>query len=405
MPGANEATIEAWRWLLTEEAALPLAQRDATEATPAQITRLREQLGGGPRGAERAAAVATLAELRRRGVAKFERADAMFFTRKSLEQATDEWVARYKARRFAAFDRVADVCCGVGGDLIGLAKYAGACVGIDADPLLADYTSQNAAVYGFDVSVEARRVEADNLPDVEAWHADPDRRSAGKRTTNPDLHEPSLETLAAWRRVQPNAAVKLAPAASLPESWSDESELEWISRDGECRQQVVWCGALTERPGRRRATAIRRRGDSVESFVGDPGEELAVADELGDWIAEPDPAVLTADLTGAFARDQGLAAVAPGVAYLTTSAQPASPLLASFRVLERMPFRRERLRGWLAERSIGRLEIKVRGMGIDIRSLRGDLKVKGANSTTLLLFPDRRLKTTAIFAERVATAD
>ena len=39
-------------------------------------------------------------ELRRRATAKFTHAARMFFTRIGLEQATDEWVARYKAARF-----------------------------------------------------------------------------------------------------------------------------------------------------------------------------------------------------------------------------------------------------------------------------------------------------------------
>src|SRR5262245_503814 len=40
------------------------------------------------------------AELRRRATAKFTQAHQMFFTRIGLEQATDEWVAQYKASRF-----------------------------------------------------------------------------------------------------------------------------------------------------------------------------------------------------------------------------------------------------------------------------------------------------------------
>src|SRR5262245_34407500 len=69
-------------------------------------------------------------ELRRKASAKFSQAHRMFFTRVGLEQATDEWVAAYKASRFAGLgdqDRgysgspaVADVCCGIGGDLLAL---------------------------------------------------------------------------------------------------------------------------------------------------------------------------------------------------------------------------------------------------------------------------------------------
>ena len=51
--------------------------------------------------------------------AKFADAPQMFFTAVGLEQATDEWVAGYKASRFPQ-GLVAELCCGIGGDLLAL---------------------------------------------------------------------------------------------------------------------------------------------------------------------------------------------------------------------------------------------------------------------------------------------
>src|SRR3954451_5476204 len=78
------------------------------------------------------------ADLRRRAAEKFDQAQRMLFTPVGLEQATDEWVARYKASRFAHVGdflrnshrgvgdtplhaapptTIGDLCCGIGGDL------------------------------------------------------------------------------------------------------------------------------------------------------------------------------------------------------------------------------------------------------------------------------------------------
>ena len=46
----------------------------------------------------------------------------MFFTRSGLEQSSAEIVARHRARRYAGASQVADLCCGIGGDLIALAE-------------------------------------------------------------------------------------------------------------------------------------------------------------------------------------------------------------------------------------------------------------------------------------------
>ena len=66
--------------------------------------------------------------------------------------------------------------------------------------------------------------------------------------------------------VNPHGAVKLAPAADVPDTWIERCEREWISRDGECRQLVAWFGRLTSQPGIARATAITAGG--AYSFVG-----------------------------------------------------------------------------------------------------------------------------------------
>src|SRR5580658_9092086 len=60
-------------------------------------------------------------ELRERARAKFTRAAGMFFTRAGLEQASSEPVASHRARRYDGAGRVADLCCGIGGDLVALA--------------------------------------------------------------------------------------------------------------------------------------------------------------------------------------------------------------------------------------------------------------------------------------------
>src|ERR1700685_2605674 len=60
-------------------------------------------------------------ELRLAARAKFSRAMQMLFTRAGLEQASSEAAARHRAARYAGMARIADLCCGIGGDLCALA--------------------------------------------------------------------------------------------------------------------------------------------------------------------------------------------------------------------------------------------------------------------------------------------
>ena len=143
-----------------------------------QTKRLRRCLS-----ARRAHLVLELIELRKRARVKFTEADRMFFTARALEQATDQWIARHKARRFAAGQPIGDLCCGIGGDLFSLAQQARV-TGVDRDPVHALLAAENCHLLGLrPCPIAVMDAASVDLGPFAAWHMDPDRRSAAKRTT------------------------------------------------------------------------------------------------------------------------------------------------------------------------------------------------------------------------------
>jgi SAM-dependent methyltransferase len=398
-------TLDDYRWLVGSEA---LAWLEAAARPAASLAAHAAKLRAGL-SPERTHLVLEQVELRQRAGAKFAAAETMFFTRRGLEQATDELVAAYKAARFPSTERVADLCCGVGGDLIALAARGGA-IGVDRDPIMAVLAEANArAAYNRAGGAAHQRGEvrtcdaADiDVGEFAAWHIDPDRRPRGSRTTQVDLHEPGPELIDKLLARNPAAAIKLAPAAQMPAAWSERAELEWISRDGECRQLVAWFGDLATEGPQRRATVLRGRASPPRSFVGVPERPLAVAVRIGRYLYEPDAAILAAGLEGALAAQHGLAAVTPGVAYWTADQEVGDPAVARFEVREVLPLRLKPLKALLRTRDIGRLEIKKRGVDVDPAKLRGQLELAGSESATLLLV---RIggRVMAILAARQAT--
>ena len=357
-------------------------------------------------------------ELRQRAAVKFRAAGRMFFTRLGLEQSTDQWVAAYKASRFPSGAPLADLCCGIGGDLLAMAA-CGPTLGLDRQPIAALLAEANlrmlaeewkggavptATIRCSDVGELARSGE---LAEFSAWHIDPDRRPHGRRTTRVELHEPNAERLEAWRAVQPHASFKLAPAAQLPEAWPGEAELEWISRDGECKQLVAWFGNLTSISGQRRATMVLPDGRSHSIL----GQEAAgrktprppLATTLGRYLFEPDAAVLAAHLSGTLAALHGLTSVAEGSVYLTGDAPLDEPALTTFAVMDVLPLQTRQLKQYLRERNIGRLEIKTRGVAHEPDQLRKTLQVPGDERATLICTPVPN-GVGAIVAERIGKA-
>jgi THUMP domain-like len=394
---SGEFSTEDHRWLISDAATkwLDLAATASEESTLKVAQRLRKELT-----AERVHLVFEQVALRRRAVEKFSLAAQLFFTSKGLVQATDEWIAAYKAERFApetrarseSEGRLADLCCGIGGDLLAIG-CRGPVTGVDRDPVAALFAEANVAAWRAagravqDIEVQAGDVATLDLREVTAWHLDPDRRPEGRRTTRVALHEPGPEVVERLLAACPHGAIKLAPAAALPDVWTSRAELEWISRDGECRQLVAWFGDLAQKPNRRSATVLSGSTTKHAPRIvsGEPGVNAPHASRVGRYVFEPDAAVLAANLTGALTTEYGLSQLTPAVAYLTGDAIINDAALACFEVLDLLPLRAKMLNDWLGARRVGRLEIKKRGVDLDPVQLRRQLRFAGDNAATLLV--------------------
>jgi hypothetical protein len=382
-----------YEWLTGREAGAILAEL-AADKTPllTTITRLRSRLT-----VTQAHLLIEQTELRRRATAKFTQAHQMFFTRLGLEQATDEWTARYKASRFTtqraglsssnAPSLTADLCCGIGGDLIALFEN-GPTIGVDHDPIAAHFATINSGA-----NVRTMDVNTFDLNSVTAFHIDPSRRPGtrhgsrvSRRTTSLEWSEPNLATIDQLLAQVPNAAIKLAPACEVPSDWTTRCELEWISRDRECRQLVAWHGDLALAPGHHRATILPAAcGLAPRTITGHQKQPIPIIDKPNRYIFDIDPAVLAAKLKGVLAAEHNLTALSAGSTYLTGDQPVADPALTCFQVEHVIPFRPDKVAKHLRAHNIGQLEIKKRGLDLDPNKLRRDLKLRGNNAATLLI--------------------
>jgi len=373
------ATLVELAWLASAEgqAVCRDMDQDRPADTPAHIARWRERLEP-----DRVAAAWGQVLLRRVGRVKFSRADEMLFDRVSLEQATDEVVANYKANRFAGVQTVADLCCGIGGDSIALAAAAvAAVVAVDWSEARTFMAAHNASVYGRTIITRTDDA-AFCRPEADAVHIDPDRRPAGARRHEPEAGSPGIDVIRQIIKDYTHAAIKLSPGADF-DALGFDAEIELISHDGQCKQAVAWTGRLQQ--VHRRAMALPA-GESISASAGDsltwPGPRQV---EPGLWLFEPDPAVIRANLVGPLAHRFSLAPVDPLIAYLVGDSPVPSGLVTPFRVLEVVDFSAGAVRQLQARHDVGSVEIKTRGFAPRPEEIRRLLHAKGRRPATLIL--------------------
>jgi len=304
----------------------------------------------------------TLQRLRDRAAAKFSRAPDMVLTRDGLEQASGEAAARHRAARLAGAGPVADLCCGIGGDLVALAAL-GPVLGVDRDPLHAWMAGHNAAVYG--VAERARTEVADvravDLTGTAAVFVDPARRTERGRTRD---GEPPLAWCVDLVERVPRVAVKAAPGldrAAVPPGW----EVEFVAVGTDLKEAVLWSPAAAEAASR---ATVLVDGDR-HTLLPAPGAEVPVG-EPGEYLLDPSPAVTRAGLVAELARATGTWQIDDRIAFLAAAAPVATPFARTLRVLDSGPWREKDLGARIRALDVGSVDIRRRGLAGDVDVLR-----------------------------------
>jgi SAM-dependent methyltransferase len=325
-------------------------------------------------------------ELRLRARAKFSRALDMFFTRPGLEQASAEVIAGHRNARYAGAGLVADLCCGIGGDLIALAAGREV-LAVDRDPLHLRMAQANAGVYGVAAGVTAVAADVREAAlggvgpglaerGVDAVFIDPARRAGGRRLRAGDS-EPPLDWCVGLAQAVPRVGIKAAPglpAGAVPAGW----EREFIAVGRDLKEAVAWSPAL--------ATAVTRATvlPGGHTLTPAPGAPVPVRPP-GGFLLDPSPAVTRAGAVADLARLVGAWQIDEKIAFLSADAPVRTPFARTLRVLDSAPWDQRRLPARLRALGIGAADIRRRGLAGDVESLHRKLRLSGSRRATVVM--------------------
>jgi hypothetical protein len=377
--------LQRYQWLLSVAGNALLDDIAALTAQSIPALKIAERLRY-TYPADHVALAMTQHELRARARSKFlpVHASAMFFTRDGLEQSTSERIARHRARRYAGCASIADLCCGIGGDLMALAALPDvtSLTAVDRDPVHLLLAETNAALVRPDLSVRAfgTDVRSADLTDVDAVFIDPARRSAKGRLGG-IASEPPLDWAIDLVVKVPRVGIKTAPGVPhrlVPAGW----ELETIAHGHDLKEAVLWSPALAA--GSRTATVID--GDGVHQLRKRPGDApVQRVPETGDWLLDPNPAVTRAGLVEDLARDTGAAKIDTEIGFLVASVRVETPFARMLPVVASLPWHEKRIRSALRKLDAGPVDIRRRGLAGDVDAITKRLRGKGPRRLTIAM--------------------
>jgi hypothetical protein len=271
---------------------------------------------------------------------------------------------------------------------------------VDRDEVTAAVATHNLALWP-DARVELGDAADFDLSRVDGVWMDPARRTAGhadtRRLADPDDWSPSLDTVFAAATTTPTG-VKLGPGVDR-DLIPDTAEAQWTSVDREVVELALWFGPLA-RPGIRRAATVIG-GHGVAELTGPADAADEAVGSLGEYLYEPDGAVIRARLIGDLARSIDGRMISDGIAWVTSDRLVDTPFAQGFRVLDVLPLDVKKLAARLAADGIGTVEIKKRGVDVDPAQFRKRLRLRGGSRSATLVLTRLEDRHTAILCERL----
>ncbi len=319
-------------------------------------------------------------KLQKRNLEKIPTSGELLFTEQGAQQASSCELAQYHAKKLKTFNTVADLCCGIGVDLINIAKdkkqvYA---VDMDIDTLkLAEFNCKKYKLKNIDFKLD--RAEQFNQP-VDAIFIDPDRRPGSFRKIAPEEYSPPFSKILELRKICPNIAVKLSPALDYEKlDLPHDSTLEFVSENGTLKEILLCMGDLATKNCERKAVLLPSYFTLQNSNI-----KIKVTN-IQKYLFEPDAAVIRAGLVQELGNKIGYDLIDAKLALLTGSQIVEKDFGKIYKVEEIMKYNLKKVRKYIRENEIGELIIKTRGFPESVEKFRKKIKLKGNNSVVMFI--------------------
>lgn len=350
------------------------------------------------------------ADLRTRARRRFPDAAAMLWTRDGLEQASRPAVSAYRARtiRDLGIEQVVDLTCGLGLDLVGLAAAGLHVTGIEQDPMTAALAARNVVrAGGKSVSVRVGSCTDESilrdLPSDAAWFVDPARRDrardvsgAHRRIDDPQRWSPPWSWVRQLAdRVGTDTGPRVLVAKTAP-ALNDfgSAAVQWLSVDGDLVEATAWWGIGDAKS---RCAVLLDDAGETRSVICAGGSPITPSGlpEPGDWLFEPDPAVIRAGALTDLAHLLGAGLVDAHLAYLRSNGPSTHPAVArQWWVVYAGRYDRRVLSEMCRDLGITRVDLIGRGRRFDAARVRRELGLPGgpgrAAALHTLALGDRR---------------
>lgn len=305
---------------------------------------------------------------------KFKTNEFILCDRLAYEQSTAKDLSEWKIKKHIPKDaKIADLCCGMGGDSFNLKSNQ--IEGIDLSPerlLMFKYNSKTFKLNSIAIKNDVRT----HISKADFFMLDPARRSA-KGQSQWDIRNlsPNVLEIEKISKRYAMGMIKLGPGMDLKEINFSHSR-SYLGTYKDCRELLVLTGELNKN------NSVSAYDIETNFSLEYPIEELNQlkldTSTIGKYLIEPNPAFIRSHLFPLLAKHHPLWMIDSQIAYLSSDKLPPKELpLTSYKLIDQSPIATKKVKTMLKKHDIGDLTIKKRGVNIEPASELKKLRAKG----------------------------
>jgi len=333
-----------------------------------------------------------LIDLQQKAFSKIPFSKKWFFSNKNMQQASHYKIAIYHSKIFQRFNTIADLCSGIGSDLLYLSKNKSKCYAIDYDELILEMCKFNMSLFER-ANIFYKNMLAENFVDeVEAIFLDPDRRQSNRRLIRFEDLSPNFQSIKNLFEKYDNVAIKLSPLFDFESSLYKDFSFDFVSLNGELKECLLKTGCLR---GKNKAVLL-----STNIILEQENHQETDIKDINYWLLEPDPAIIRSHLVNDLAYTLKVNRVDYNISLLTSRTRPDNRYGKIYEVIDTFDYNLKSLNSYLIKKNIGIIDIKTKGFSESIENFRKKLTLKG-NEKGLIFIIRKSKKHICIVAKEV----
>jgi hypothetical protein len=335
----------------------------------------------------------SLYKIQKQASGKFPFAYKWLFTDKSHQQASHFLLSKFHGNLFNDYCVVADLCCGIGADLLFLSKGKVSSFAVDCDDTVLGYAKYNMTFFNRNNIIYQHKKAEDFIEDAEAIFIDPDRRNNNKRKIDPNDFSPMFSEIEKTTKKYRNIAIKSSPLMDYENTLYNDFYLDFVSLDGQLKECLLKTfSPVNSKNNRKRAVMISSLIPNITSIFEQKNHPSTDITDIKKYIIEPDPAIIRAHLINDLAYELGVNRIDNNISLLTSDISVINTnqligrnIFTEYMVKEVFNYNLKDLNAYIKSNEIGIIDIKTKGFSEPVESFRRKLKLKGKKQITLFI--------------------